>query len=295
MYVAYEQQLPSLANANVSVPPWTRVWKSVCHVHTHTDHRRLSLYNEIIWSPRVELTCARKASVRALEPGLRNARFHGERGNGTYARKSSDLRIRASRLVRNAANTSPERSEIHSLIISSLSRSFVSLLCSLSFCVLSFLSLNFFFFNPSHQPFDLHTNFCLPHPFLPPSFQTIDPVHLHVHVSVSSLDHRYVSRFLSTSPPGVLVDPLSVLVLLPLVFRISVSLPVSITTNVHVGPRRLGVRPFSLARRVSCRANRQICREKIKGLQSKIQARIERSKMLAQRGTPDLEPLDPWQ
>ncbi|XP_076667923.1 muscle-specific protein 300 kDa isoform X16 [Andrena cerasifolii] len=37
----------------------------------------------------------------------------------------------------------------------------------------------------------------------------------------------------------------------------------------------------------------QICREKIKGLQSKIQARTERSKMLAQRGTPDLEPLDP--
>ncbi|XP_018338972.1 PREDICTED: nesprin-1 isoform X6 [Trachymyrmex septentrionalis] len=37
----------------------------------------------------------------------------------------------------------------------------------------------------------------------------------------------------------------------------------------------------------------QIYREKIKSLQSKIQARTERSKLLVQRGTPDLEPLDP--
>ncbi|XP_071567068.1 muscle-specific protein 300 kDa isoform X8 [Temnothorax nylanderi] len=37
----------------------------------------------------------------------------------------------------------------------------------------------------------------------------------------------------------------------------------------------------------------QIHREKIKSLQSKIQARTERSKLLVQRGTPDLEPLDP--
>nr|XP_033322974.1 nesprin-1 [Megalopta genalis] len=37
----------------------------------------------------------------------------------------------------------------------------------------------------------------------------------------------------------------------------------------------------------------QFCREKIKSLQSKIQARTERSKILAQRGTPDPEPLDP--
>ncbi|XP_054006700.1 muscle-specific protein 300 kDa isoform X2 [Hylaeus anthracinus] len=37
----------------------------------------------------------------------------------------------------------------------------------------------------------------------------------------------------------------------------------------------------------------QIYREKIKSLQSKIQSRTERSKILAQRGTPDLEPLDP--
>lgn len=37
----------------------------------------------------------------------------------------------------------------------------------------------------------------------------------------------------------------------------------------------------------------QFCREKIKSLQSKIQARTERSKILAQRGTPDLEPLEP--
>lgn len=39
----------------------------------------------------------------------------------------------------------------------------------------------------------------------------------------------------------------------------------------------------------------QIYREKIKSLQSKIQARTERSKLLVQRGTPDLEPLEPWQ
>ncbi|XP_014483634.1 PREDICTED: nesprin-1 isoform X6 [Dinoponera quadriceps] len=37
----------------------------------------------------------------------------------------------------------------------------------------------------------------------------------------------------------------------------------------------------------------QTCREKIKSLQSKIQARAERSKLLVQRGTPDLEHLDP--
>ncbi|XP_078048160.1 muscle-specific protein 300 kDa isoform X4 [Augochlora pura] len=37
----------------------------------------------------------------------------------------------------------------------------------------------------------------------------------------------------------------------------------------------------------------QFCREKIKSLQTKIQARTERSKILAQRGTPDPEPLDP--
>ncbi|XP_043257160.1 nesprin-1 isoform X11 [Colletes gigas] len=37
----------------------------------------------------------------------------------------------------------------------------------------------------------------------------------------------------------------------------------------------------------------QIHRERIKSLQSKIQSRTERSKILAQRGTPDLEPLDP--
>ncbi|XP_008555407.1 muscle-specific protein 300 kDa isoform X6 [Microplitis demolitor] len=37
----------------------------------------------------------------------------------------------------------------------------------------------------------------------------------------------------------------------------------------------------------------QIHREKIKSLQSKIQARSERSKLLIQRGTPDIEPLDP--
>ncbi|XP_020291842.1 nesprin-1 isoform X3 [Pseudomyrmex gracilis] len=37
----------------------------------------------------------------------------------------------------------------------------------------------------------------------------------------------------------------------------------------------------------------QICREKIKSLQSKIQARTERSKLLVQRGTPVSEPLDP--
>ncbi|XP_018395829.1 PREDICTED: nesprin-1 isoform X2 [Cyphomyrmex costatus] len=37
----------------------------------------------------------------------------------------------------------------------------------------------------------------------------------------------------------------------------------------------------------------QIYREKIKSLQSKIQARTERSKLLVQRGTPVLEPLDP--
>lgn len=36
----------------------------------------------------------------------------------------------------------------------------------------------------------------------------------------------------------------------------------------------------------------QICREKIKSLQSKIQARAERSKLLVQRGTPVPEPLD---
>ncbi|XP_029680499.1 nesprin-1 isoform X2 [Formica exsecta] len=36
----------------------------------------------------------------------------------------------------------------------------------------------------------------------------------------------------------------------------------------------------------------QICREKIKSLQSKIQARTERSKLLVQRGTPDMEPSD---
>lgn len=143
-----------------------------------------------------------------MEPGLRNARFHGERGNGTYARKSSDLRIRASRLVRNAANTSPERSEIHSLIISSLSRSFVSLLCSLSFCVLSFLFLNFFFFNPSHQPFDLHTNFCLPHPFLPPSFQTIPftstftfPFRLSITVTFLDFCQRRLPAFSLTHSP----------------------------------------------------------------------------------------------
>ncbi|KAL0110413.1 hypothetical protein PUN28_013801 [Cardiocondyla obscurior] len=37
----------------------------------------------------------------------------------------------------------------------------------------------------------------------------------------------------------------------------------------------------------------QTYREKIKSLQSKIQARSERSKLLVQRGTPDLESLDP--
>ncbi|EZA53954.1 Nesprin-1 [Ooceraea biroi] len=37
----------------------------------------------------------------------------------------------------------------------------------------------------------------------------------------------------------------------------------------------------------------QICREKIKSVQSKIQARTERIKLLVQRGTPDLEPLEP--
>ncbi|XP_032455806.1 golgin subfamily A member 6-like protein 6 isoform X13 [Nasonia vitripennis] len=37
----------------------------------------------------------------------------------------------------------------------------------------------------------------------------------------------------------------------------------------------------------------QICRDRIKSLHSKIQARTERSKLLIQRGTPDIESLDP--
>ncbi|KAG7206621.1 hypothetical protein KM043_000301 [Ampulex compressa] len=39
----------------------------------------------------------------------------------------------------------------------------------------------------------------------------------------------------------------------------------------------------------------QKCREEIRSLQSKIQARAERCKLLAQRGTPDVERLDPSQ
>ncbi|XP_034936487.1 nesprin-1 isoform X11 [Chelonus insularis] len=37
----------------------------------------------------------------------------------------------------------------------------------------------------------------------------------------------------------------------------------------------------------------QVYREQIKSLQSKIQARVERSKLIIQRGTPDIETLDP--
>lgn len=36
----------------------------------------------------------------------------------------------------------------------------------------------------------------------------------------------------------------------------------------------------------------QACRERVKALQIKISARNERIKLLAQRGTPDLDPLD---
>jgi hypothetical protein len=40
-------------------------------------------------------------------------------------------------------------------------------------------------------------------------------------------------------------------------------------------------------------ANLQVYRERLKVLHSKITARNERIKLLMQRGSPDLEPLDP--
>lgn len=167
--------------------------------------------------------------------------------------------------------------------------------------------------NPWHRLHMIYENFCLLHPFIR-HFPRTHPLHSQLHLSFVEFSRSCLGEIDHFSLISIVVIWYGVHVgsarrlhfsfsrqlgfldlCLSLSFSIYLSISVrSLVFDLTKTPSLVSI--SSLARSLGVyllSPDEQFCREKIKSLQSKIQARTERSKILAQRGTPDLEPLEP--